>query len=101
MADRTVSELLTLGREIWGEQRLTLQQIAVRLQVTVGDIARAARTEDEGQEINRAEVGKELGNLILSCIRWCDDVGIEPDLALVLATVAQRHYARQLGGGDG
>lgn len=96
MSDRTVSELLALGREIWGNQRLELTQITDRLMAVVGDISRASRDHDEGGELNTNEVAKEFGNLILSAIRWCDDLGIDLDTALVLGTVAQRKYAQRL-----
>lgn len=57
--------LLSQARRIWGDQRLDLQQIAVRLMVVAGDIARQARAEDEGHPVHGAEVEKELGNLLL------------------------------------
>ncbi len=38
--DRSVKELLAKGREIWGDRRMTLPEIAVAMGVVYGDICR-------------------------------------------------------------
>lgn len=102
----TVRGLQKVAREIWGEQRHTLEEIAVRAMVTLGDVARAARDGEPsaerpvGQRGNaterrdrwRSELQKELGNLIFSTIRWCDDLGFDPEECVRLAIEAQQAF---------
>lgn len=88
-----VDELLAEGREIWGDEKLTLEQIIVRLGVVCGDISRLARDKDEGKSVDEAELQKELGNILFSVIRWCDDLGYSPEECIRLAQEAQRKYA--------
>mgnify|MGYP001571506757 CR=1 FL=1 len=94
-----IKDLLALARGIWGPDRLTLQEIVVRAQVTLGDLARVARgaTKDLG-ETNAArerEIKKEIGNLIFSSIRWCDDLGLDPQECVNLAIEAQRKFVAE------
>lgn len=104
--DRQVAEggnlraLLSLARAIWGEGKQTIDEIPVRLMVGVGDLARVARdtcTDPTAGEVFEHrfldEVKKELGNLIFSTIRWCDDLGLDPVECVVLAIKAQRKFA--------
>jgi hypothetical protein len=53
---------------------------------------RLARDHDEGQPLNEAELKKELGNVIFSTIRWCDDLGYTPEECIELAKQAQKKY---------
>jgi len=75
-----VSALLVQSRQIWGDTRHNLPDIIVRLMVGVGDIARTAR-DYVGRHIKGDEwdedLKKELGNVILSTIRWTDDLGFD------------------------
>ncbi len=102
-----LSALRVQSRQIWGDTRQTLPEIAVRMMVGVGDIARAARDgrpENESvdgsynlAEIRAAwdrEVKKELGNLIFSTIRWIDDLGLDVLECLDLAIEAQEKFAK-------
>jgi hypothetical protein len=96
--------LLNEGRRIWGDDdfdRLNLDEIVVRLMVGVGDLARAARdgglahagsSTDDARR--RGEIQKELGNLILSTVRWIDDLGLDPIKCLDLAVEAQKAFAK-------
>jgi hypothetical protein len=96
----TLRALSGLARAIWGEGRMTIDEIPVRLMVGLGDIARAARdtcTDPTAGEVMEArlvpEVKKELGNLIFSTIRFCDDLGFDVEECLELAIKAQRKFA--------
>ncbi len=97
MSTYTISELLINARGIWGNDRMRLDQIVVRLMVGVGDLARAARDGRPSSPVIdnwNAEVKKELGNLIFSTIRWCDDLGLTPEECIDAAVEAQRKFAR-------
>ena len=98
-----LSALLVQSRQIWGDTRQRLPEIAVRLMVGVGDIARAARDgapapffdpTDEAAVERRKELKKELGNLIFSTIRWIDDLGLDVLECLDLAIEAQEKFAK-------
>jgi hypothetical protein len=113
LKDFTVRDLLLGGRAIWGsEKRYTLSEILVRLQVGIGDMARLARdgkpVEEflpylaDKEDLHRAaearvvwerELKKELGNVIFSAIRWCDDLGFDPEECIGLAIDAQAKFA--------
>lgn len=101
-----ISALRVQGRQIWGTDKLSLDQIVVRLTVGVGDLARLVRdssrvgsaaTEEYRTELEEAfllELKKELGNIIFSTIRWVDDLGIDVMECLVLAIQAQEAFAK-------
>ena len=93
--------LLVQARQIWGDDKLTLDQIAVRLMVGVGDIARAARDREPGElasedrrEEWRRELKKELGNVLFSTLRWIDDLGFDVLECLDRAIEAQEAFAK-------
>lgn len=89
------------ARQIWGDEKLSLPKIAVRLMVTVGDIARVTRdgyivpniTEARDAELLR-ELKKELGNILFSTIRWIDDLELDVLECLDLAIEAQEKFAK-------
>lgn len=95
--------LKTQGRQIWGDDRLALSGVVIRLMVGVGDLARVARTRktmaelraEDGVEIpsDLEELKKELGNVVFSTIRWIDDLGLNVLECLDLAIEAQENYA--------
>lgn len=101
-----LSALRVQGRQIWGDTRHSLPEIVTRLMVGVGDLARLARdgdlvgpeaTEEYAAELShrwRSEVGKELGNILFSTIRWIDDLGFDPLACLDLAIEAQEKFAK-------
>ena len=105
-----VLELVDLGREIWGDHRYRLDEIVNRMMVGVGDLARLARDGEprptsvrDGRATSsstvardewRYEVKKELGNIIFSTLRWCDDLGLDVTECLTLAIEAQRKFAQ-------
>lgn len=98
IGDYKLQELLGLGRNIWGNHRHRLDEILVRLQVGVGDLARLCRDkyvahDQQAQDVYLREMKKELGNIIFSTIRWCDDLGFDPAECIALAVEAQRKFA--------
>lgn len=90
-----IKELLDEARKIWGDKKLTLEEIIVRQGVTIGDIHRYARDQVEGDVPDETELKKELGNIIFSTIRWCDDLGYNPEDCIRLAQQAQRNYKKK------
>jgi hypothetical protein len=86
------------ARQIWGTDTLTLPQIVLRLMVGVGDLARIARNgvpplSDGAIALGvRAEIKKELGNVVFSTIRWIDDLGLDVLECLDLAIEAQEKF---------
>jgi len=110
-----ISALRVQARQIWGDAEQSLPEIAIRLMVGVGDIARAARGRPEPVQSvlgANAEPGtiagkdwgplldwerdlkKELGNILFSTIRWIDDLGLDPLECLDLAIEAQEKFAK-------
>ena len=90
-----IKELLKKSREIWGDEKLSLAQIIVRLGKVFGDICRWERNEAKDKEIHTdEELKKELGNVIFSTIRWCDDLGYNPEECIELAIKAQERYRK-------
>lgn len=92
-----LAALRVQGRQIWGNDKLMLSGIVVRLVVGVGDLARLARGRPgstyELQEWDR-DLKKELGNVIFSTIRWVDDLGLDVLECLDLAIEAQEKFAQ-------
>jgi hypothetical protein len=95
----TIAALLAAARKIWGAERMTLPEIIVCLNVILGDIARLQRDRDRERSLpgvwDRA-LKKELGNLILSTIRWCDDLDFNPNECIIEAQKAQAVMADRL-----
>lgn len=90
-----IKELLKIGREIWGKDRCNLSQIIVRMGKVYGDICRWERNEGKDREIHTdEELKKELGNIIFSTIRWCDDLGYDPEDCVRLAINCQKKYEK-------
>ncbi len=88
-----IKALLAEARAIWGEQRLTLGQILVRLGVDYGDLCRWERGADKDRGTHtQEEVKKEMGNIIFSMIRWCNDLGYDPEECIALAKETQRTF---------
>lgn len=87
-----VEELLRKARKIWGNDTLSLDEILIRQGVTIGDLHRYARDKAEGMPVDEAELKKELGNVIFSAIRWCDDLGFTPEECIELGIQSQIRY---------
>ena len=91
-----IKELLKTSRQIWGDEKLPLAQIVVRMGKVFGDICRWERNakKDESTHTDE-ELKKELGNTILSTIRFCDDLGYSPEDCIELAIDAQKKFPKQ------
>ena len=88
-----IKDLLKQARKIWGSRKLNLGQIVVCLGVVSGDICRLAR-EPKNDSDSDEELKKELGNLIFSTIRWCDDLGFDPEECVESAIGCQKKFKK-------
>jgi hypothetical protein len=92
----SIQELLRKGKEIWGEEKLPLSQIIVRMGKVFGDICRWERNSPKDKDIhNDKELKKELGNIIFSTIKFCDELGYNPEECIDLAVEAQEKYIKK------
>lgn len=91
-----IDALLKQARDLWGNEHCTLDEIILRLGVVFGDICRIARTQQENGNVDETELKKELGNIIFSMIRWCDDLGYDPKECVGQALQAQTTYVTKL-----
>lgn len=91
-----IKDLLRQGREIWGGQKLNLCQIIVRMGKVFGDICRWERNaeKDKGTHTDE-ELKKELGNIIFATIRWCDDLGYDPEECIKSAIDCQKKFDKK------
>lgn len=91
-----IKNLLKEGKQIWGNEQLTLPQIIIRLGKVFGDICRWERNAIKDQPTHtNDELKKELGNLIFSTIRFCDDLGYDPEECIQLAKQCQKNFKKQ------
>jgi hypothetical protein len=90
-----IKNLLKEGREIWGNKKLTLSEIIVRMGKVFGDICRWERGAEKDKSIHTdQELKKELGNIIFSAIRWCDDLGYDPEECINEAIACQKNFKK-------
>ncbi len=90
-----ISSLLKEGRSIWGDDKMTLDRIITRIGICVGDLCRYERhAEKDAASHSPDELKKEMGNLIFSTIRWCDDLGYDPEECIRSAIQAQKRFAQ-------
>jgi|WetSurMetagenome_2_1015567.scaffolds.fasta_scaffold256494_2 hypothetical protein len=109
-----IAALRVQGKQIWGGTSHSLNEVVIRLMVSVGDLSRATRdgrtihktieNSGDGETVrtrirdavasNSIEVKKELGNILFSTIRWIDDLGLDPLECLDLAIEAQEKFAK-------
>ena len=90
-----IKNLLEQGRDIWGEGRLSLAQIIVRMGKVFGDLCRWERGAVKDQSMHTdEELKKELGNMIFSTIRWCDDLGYDPEECIQIAIDCQNKFPK-------
>lgn len=90
MADS--DDLLKEARQIWGNRKLPLSEIIIALGVVYGDICRWERDSKLGLKPKEQELKKELGNIILSTVRWIDDLGFDYQVCLDLAKTSQTKF---------
>jgi len=92
-----IKNLLRKSREIWGDERLNVSEIIVRMGKVFGDICRWERNEEKDRGVhNDKELKKELGNIIFSTIRWCDDLGYDPEDCIGEAIECQERFRDRL-----
>lgn len=90
-----IKNLLHTSREIWGNQKLALSQIIPRMGKIFGDICRWERDAIKDKSTHTgAELKKELGNMILSTMRWCDDLGYDPEECIARAIESQKKFEK-------
>lgn len=90
-----IKELLKQAKEIWGEKRCSLSEIIVRMGKVFGDICRWERKAPKDVATHTdEELKKELGNIIFSTIRWCDDLGYDPEECIDLAVKCQKEFKK-------
>jgi hypothetical protein len=91
-----IKQLLNESQQIWGGKKNNLVQIIVRMGKVFGDICRYERNEKPTDAPSEAELKKELGNMIFSTIRWCDDLGYDPEDCINAAIEAQKDYQKKI-----
>lgn len=90
-----IENLLVEGQRIWGDEKLTLAQIIVRMGKVFGDICRWERDAEKDKDTHTdEELKKELGNIIFSTIRWCDDLGYDPKECVRSAIECQKNFPK-------
>ena len=90
-----IKELLQDGQEIWGNEKLPLAQILVRMGKVYGDLCRWERNAEKDSDLHTSEeLKKELGNIIFSTIRWCDDLQFDPEDCIRIAIECQRQFRK-------
>jgi len=88
-----IKNLLQKSKEIWGDEKLPLAQILVRLGKVYGDICRWERGAEKNKETHTdEELKKEFGNLIFASIKFCDELGYDPEECIRLAINCQEKY---------
>jgi len=88
-----IRDLLKEGREIWGDNKRFLPEIVTGMGKVFGDICKQARNEKK-DIYEENELKKELGNIIFSTIRWCDDLDFDPEECIELAKKCQREFPK-------
>lgn len=85
--------LLAQARAVWPEGE-RVDRMPTILAVIVGDYARAIR--DLPLDFNR-QAKRELGNLVLTALRYADDLGLHVDDCVEDALEAQERWRRENG----
>ena len=86
--------LLKLSRKIWPD-KLTLPEIIPAMGKIFGDICKWQRNAPKDiREHLPKELQKELGNMILSTIRWCDDLNFKVEDCINSAIKAQKDFPK-------
>ncbi len=92
----TLEEILEEERKIWGTKITVSSIMPMYLGVAFGDFCRQLREyhDGRGELADNAELKKELGNIISSTVRWCDDLGYKPEECVRLALETQRKFPK-------
>lgn len=92
-----IKELSRQGREIWGEEKISLSQIIVRIGKVFGDICRWERNAVKDKDAHTdKELKKEMGNIIFSAIRWCDNLGYDTEECINMAIDCQKNFSKKV-----
>jgi hypothetical protein len=90
-----IKQLLKQSKEIWPEKKLSLAQIIVRLGKVFGDLCRWERNAAKDKAAHtEEELKKEFGNIIFSTIRFCDDLGYDPEECIESAITCQKKFKK-------
>ena len=90
-----IKTLVEQGRDIWDDEKLPLSQIIVRMGKIFGDICRWERNAIKDVRVHTdADLKKELGNMIFSTIRWCHDLGYDPEECIQAAIECQKKFEK-------
>ena len=90
-----IKKLLAQGKEIWPGNKCSIEEIIIRMGKVFGDICRWARNAKKDQAVHTDDdLKKELGNIIFSTIRWCDDLGYDPEECIQLAIECQKKFKK-------
>jgi hypothetical protein len=90
-----INELLQESRRIWGHEKSSLSEIIVRMGKVFGDICRYERDAPKDKAVHtKDELQKELGNILFSTIRWCDDLGLDPEACIKKAIDCQEKFKK-------
>ncbi len=95
-AATAANALAQTGHAIWGEQATTTAQVLHILTVVIGDVARAARTEQETGVRDLGALERELGNLMLTAPRLEVELGLDVGSCVEAAIEAQTAYVRRI-----
>lgn len=94
--DKATETLYQLTRHIWRDHGTNmLPYVGTSLGVTVGNIQRQSQKLFDGRRPDMPTVGIELGNLVLSSIRWLGDLDLDPKQCIRVAAGSQRRYASE------
>lgn len=89
-----INKLLSQSRAIW-PGKCSLPEIIIRMGKVFGDICRYARNAEKDKELHTdSEIKKELGNMIFSSIRWCNDLGYDPEECVKIAINCQKEFKK-------
>lgn len=95
MKTMEIKQLLAQANDIWKDERPTLPQIIVRMGKVFGDICRWERDAVKDKDTHTDDdLKKELGNMIFSSIRWCDDLGYDPEDCIKIAIECQKNFKK-------
>ncbi len=90
-----IKMLCERGRQIWWEDRANLSQVIVRMGKVFWDICRFERNAKKDEIVhNEDELKKELWNVIFSGIKYCDDLGYDPEECIKKAIECQERFEK-------
>lgn len=89
-----VKDLLNEAQSL-GWSKNNIEEIVIRMGKVFGDICRYARNAKKDEPVHTdEELKKELGNIIFSTIKWCDDLGYDPEECIKIAINCQNKFEK-------